>query len=92
MLQKRTDENQVFNDNIGDDTCKKVPPFLRKDTAQELDNGFFQVIEQPIKQTSQLFANMGSSLLWKLFREEMTKHKGFFLNLANFKSETILVG
>jgi PRTRC genetic system ThiF family protein len=37
-------------------------------------------------------ANMGASLLWKLFREGMTKHRGFFLNLANFKSEPILVG
>jgi PRTRC genetic system ThiF family protein len=36
-------------------------------------------------------ANMGASLLWKLFREGMTQHKGFFLNLANFKSEPILV-
>ncbi|MDI5887652.1 PRTRC system ThiF family protein [Flavobacterium yafengii] len=37
-------------------------------------------------------ANMGASLLWKLFREGMTEHRGFFLNLANFKSEPILVG
>jgi PRTRC genetic system ThiF family protein len=36
-------------------------------------------------------ANMGASLLWKLFREGMTEHRGFFLNLANFKSEPILV-
>ncbi|MFV8328186.1 PRTRC system ThiF family protein [Flavobacterium sp. ZS1P14] len=36
-------------------------------------------------------ANMGASLLWKLFREGMTAQRGFFLNLANFKSEPILV-
>lgn len=47
-----------FNDNIGDDACKKIPPILLKGTAQELDDGFFQVIEQPVKQTAQLFANM----------------------------------
>ncbi|WP_374175269.1 PRTRC system ThiF family protein [Flavobacterium tructae] len=37
-------------------------------------------------------ANMGASLLWKLFREGMTSHRGFFLNLANFRSEPIAVG
>jgi PRTRC genetic system protein E len=47
-----------FNDNIGDDACKKVPPILLKGTAQELDEGFFQAIEQPVKQTDQLFTNM----------------------------------
>lgn len=37
-------------------------------------------------------ANMGASLLWKLFREGMTEHRGFFLNLSNFRSEPIAVG
>ena len=37
-------------------------------------------------------ANMGASLLWKLFREGMTAQRGFFLNLANFRSEPIAVG
>lgn len=37
-------------------------------------------------------ANMGASLLWKLFREGMTSQRGFFLNLANFRSEPIMVG
>jgi PRTRC genetic system protein E len=47
-----------FNDTIGDDARKKVPPILLKGTAQELDEGFFQAIEQPVKETAQLFANM----------------------------------
>lgn len=37
-------------------------------------------------------ANMGASLLWKLFREGMTGQRGFFLNLANFRAEPIAVG
>ncbi|TDE52759.1 PRTRC system ThiF family protein [Flavobacterium sp. GT3P67] len=37
-------------------------------------------------------ANMGASLLWKLFREGMTEYKGFFLNLANFRSQPMMVG
>jgi PRTRC genetic system protein E len=47
-----------FNDSIGDDARKKVPPILLKGTAQELDEGFFQVIEQPVKETAELFSNM----------------------------------
>jgi PRTRC genetic system ThiF family protein len=37
-------------------------------------------------------ASMGASLLWKLFREGMTQHRGFFLNLADFRSQPIMVG
>lgn len=37
-------------------------------------------------------ANMGASLLWKLFREGMTAQRGFFLNLGNFRAEPIAVG
>ena len=37
-------------------------------------------------------ANMGASLLWKLFREGMIQHRGFFLNLSEFRSQPILVG
>lgn len=37
-------------------------------------------------------ANMAASLLWKLFRDGMTQHRGFFLNLAEFRSLPIAVG
>jgi PRTRC genetic system protein E len=47
-----------FNDSIGDDARKKVPPILLKGTAEELDEGFFEALEQPVKETAQLFANM----------------------------------
>ncbi|OXB10205.1 prtrc system protein e [Flavobacterium plurextorum] len=47
-----------FNDAIGDDARKKVPPILLKGTAEELDKGFFEVIAQPVQDTAQLFANM----------------------------------
>ncbi len=36
-------------------------------------------------------ANLGASLLWKLFREGMTSNRGFFLNLKNFRLEPIAV-
>jgi len=47
-----------FNDTVGDDARKKVPPILLKGTAEEIDSGFFEAIEQPVKDTAQLFANM----------------------------------
>lgn len=47
-----------FNDAIGDDARKKVPPILLKGTAEELDKGFFEAIAQPVQDTAQLFANM----------------------------------
>lgn len=37
-------------------------------------------------------AQMGCSLLWNLFREGMTKNRGFFLNLKDFRTQPIAVG
>ena len=34
-------------------------------------------------------AQMGSSLLWSIFRNGMTENRGFFLNLKNFQSQPI---
>ena len=34
-------------------------------------------------------AQMGSSLLWNLFRNGLTEYRGFFLNLKNFQSQPI---
>ena len=51
-----------FNDNIGDDARKIIPPILLKGTAEELDEGFFIAIEKPIKDTATLFINMEAYL------------------------------
>ncbi|KGO93619.1 PRTRC system ThiF family protein [Flavobacterium subsaxonicum] len=37
-------------------------------------------------------ADLGGSLLWNLFRNGMTAYRGFFLNLADFRSMPIMVG
>lgn len=34
-------------------------------------------------------AQMGSSLLWNLFRNGLTENRGFFLNLKNFNSQSL---
>lgn len=36
-----------------------------------------------------ILAQMGSSLLWNLFRNGFTENRGFFLNLKNFQSQPI---
>jgi PRTRC genetic system protein E len=47
-----------FNEQAGDGASKKVPPMLLKGSPQEIDEGFFAAIEQPVKETAQLFTNM----------------------------------
>lgn len=37
-------------------------------------------------------AQMGSSLLWGLFRNGLTENRGFFLNLNDFRSQPLKVG
>lgn len=48
----------LSNGKVDDAVAKQIPPMLLKGTAEELDNGFFDSIQAPIEQTSQLFANM----------------------------------
>ena len=53
----------LFNtDNNGDNAYKIVPPMVLKGTAQELDEGFFDTIEQPVQETAGLFHNMEAYL------------------------------
>lgn len=37
-------------------------------------------------------AQMGCSLIWQLFREGMISHRGFFMNLKEYKTQPIKVG
>jgi len=53
----------LFNTtNIGDNAYKVVPPMVLKGTAQEMDEGFFDTIEQPVQETAGLFHNMEAYL------------------------------
>jgi PRTRC genetic system protein E len=53
----------LFNtDNNGDNAYKIVPPMVLKGTAQEMDEGFFDTIEQPVQETAGLFHNMEAYL------------------------------
>jgi PRTRC genetic system protein E len=52
----------LCNEQCGDDARKLIPPLILKGTAQELDEGFFNAVEAPVKVTAQLFSNMESYL------------------------------
>lgn len=53
------------NSRIADDARKKVPPILLRGTAQELDEGFFGAVAEPVRQTAELFTNMEQFLKQK---------------------------
>ncbi len=46
------------NDTVGDKAKNLIPPLILKGTAEELDNGFMDAIENPIKRTASLLVNM----------------------------------
>ena len=48
----------LSNDKVEDSVTRQIPPMILKGTAEELDAGFFDSIQAPVEQTSQLFANM----------------------------------
>ncbi|MEP6749419.1 MAG: prtrc system protein e [Bacteroidota bacterium] len=46
------------NEKTGDTAAKLVPPILLKGTVKEMNEGFFNAIETPVKKTAELFLNM----------------------------------
>ena len=48
-----------------------------------------EALEKQDLYINSVLAQMGSSLLWNLFRNGMTENRGFFLNLKNFHSQPI---
>jgi PRTRC genetic system protein E len=68
-LSIHTDEKGAFTVSAlytalqnGDNASKLIPPMLLKGTAQELDEGFFEAIAEPVQQTAGLFQNMEAYL------------------------------
>ena len=65
---------------------------LLKDSEMQDDTPSCSLAEALDKQDlfiNSTMAQMGSSLLWNLFRNGMTEYRGFFLNLKNFQSQPI---
>lgn len=67
---------------------------LLKQSEQEDDTPSCSLAEALEKQDlfiNSTLAQMGSSLLWNLFRNGMTEKRGFFLNLKNFQSQPLKI-
>ncbi|MBB6370086.1 PRTRC system ThiF family protein [Chryseobacterium shigense] len=65
---------------------------LLKQSETEDDTPSCSVAEALEKQDlyiNSVLAQMGSSLIWNLFRNGLTENRGFFLNLKNFHSQPI---
>jgi PRTRC genetic system protein E len=61
---------------------KNLPPMLLKGSPEELDNGFFQYISEPVKQTEKLFANADA------YKKELDKAQ----KLATTNKDTKSIG
>ena len=67
---------------------------LLKQSEQQDDTPSCSLAEALEKQDLYInssLAQMGSSLLWGLFRNGLTEYRGFFLNLKDFRSQPIPV-
>lgn len=65
---------------------------LLKQSEQKDDTPSCSLAEALEKQDlyiNSVLAQMGSSLLWNLFRNGMTENRGFFLNLKDFRTQPI---
>lgn len=65
---------------------------LLRNSEQEDDTPSCSLAEALEKQDlfiNSTLAQMGSSLLWNLFRNGLTENRGFFLNLKDFRSQPI---
>jgi PRTRC genetic system protein E len=47
-----------FNEKVGDNARKLIPPMILKGTPEQLDEGFFDSIIVPVEKAAGLFANM----------------------------------
>lgn len=47
-----------FNEKVGDDARKLIPPMILKGSPEDLDEGFFDSIIAPVEKAAGLFANM----------------------------------
>ena len=64
-LRPTTDNSFVLsvllnNEQCGDDARKTIPPLNLRGTAEDLDNGFFESITQPLQTASGLMVDMES--------------------------------
>lgn len=68
LVIKKDNQNALIvsvlatNDNVGDNAKNVIAPLVLKGTAEEIDHGFFDAIQEPVKATNQLLTNMEAYL------------------------------
>ena len=65
---------------------------LQGDTKDMPSCSLAEALEKQDLFINSVLAQMGCSLLWQLLRQGFTLHRGFFLNLDNFRSQPLAVG
>ncbi|MFL9835569.1 PRTRC system protein E [Chryseobacterium terrae] len=66
IILRPTDENNYVlsvllnNEQCGDETRKLIPPLNLRGTAEDLDNGFFETVSNPLQIASGLMVDMES--------------------------------
>ncbi|MGG7468654.1 PRTRC system protein E [Chryseobacterium arthrosphaerae] len=88
-IQKATDNNWIVsvllqNNGCGDDAKNRIPPLNLRGTAEDLDNGFFENIAQPIQSASYLMVNMDAFMVQL---EEAKKHSALEKQNADKESK-----
>lgn len=51
-----------------------------------------EALEKQDLYVNSVLAQLGCSLLWQLFRQGLTTHRGFFVNVRDFRSQPLAVG
>lgn len=88
-IQKGTDNNWIVsvllqNNGCTDDAKNRIPPLNLRGTAEDLDNGFFENIAQPIQSASYLMVNMDAFMVQL---EEAKKHSAMEKQNADKESK-----
>lgn len=65
--------------------------FERLDDVDEPSCSLAQALNKQDLFINSVLANMGASLLWSFFRSGILEHRGFFVNLKDFRSQPVAV-
>jgi len=88
-IQKGTDNSWIVSvllqsNGCADDAKNRIPPLNLRGTAEDLDNGFFENIAQPIQSASYLMVNMDAFMVQL---EEAKKHSAMEKQNADKESK-----
>jgi len=91
--QVKQPESKKFK-TVGDldDIFKTYPKILEELTDDDEPScSLAQALNKQDLFINSVLANMGASILWSFFRVGILEHRGFFLNLKDFRSQPVAV-